>query len=508
MPTLEAKTRHLKKRSILLLMAGVWAIAHDVHGTGDSDAWYLGVWQGRMSSSASHESNSGSLPNESLQVELKLDTSFGGRRIGRSNYPEVDCNGGLLLVEATEGLVRLFEKTFCGQCVPGEIHLSFIDEDTIRYRRITRRAGLLGLKNDISGPMQEVATGTLHRGAKLPKGLDFETRMTLYLWVTYGGPVGLIALALFLLRKTVSLWMMALSAILLYALSIGSGILWEEYVDTKVAQCYFLIMPGELSDGQLVAGLIAPLFYCFIFAMRHRFLALFTRFGGLDQRVASVDVSQLLDEGGQTEPYIINGKHVRFAITSGEVMGSAKRSETHVYSTGGGGDIGPEGGRIDAPTIGSIVTTKHEFWLQTEQGNEVPVQLSAVDIPLRRGQFVTMISTSSIDNGRWVWVLLVNHNAGKYWKIRGAKDVLRRLGIASPVGCGSLLLGPGVFLGIIFFTSNFMGLSQGASAVVAGVVACGIAIPALIVASLKWSRAIRGIESCLGAIGQCVLARR
>lgn len=117
-------------------------------------------------------------------------------------------------------------------------------------------------------------------------------------------------------------------------------------------------------------------------------------------------------------------REIEFWTTSGEVMSSEKRSETHVSSSGGGGHVGREGGYVAPPTIQSEAITKHEFWMKTDEGKEMPVQLEGLDIPLLPGQKVTMLSAKKKGNDSGYYAALINHSAGQYWPVSKAETLL------------------------------------------------------------------------------------
>ena len=86
-----------------------------------------------------------------------------------------------------------------------------------------------------------------------------------------------------------------------------------------------------------------------------------------------------------------------FSQVTGRVLDSSKWSETHV--SGGGGGTPPNYGGNHPGTksvdIRSTVTTEHEFWIKDEDtGKEQDIRLSGVDVPLRTGQHITLISVS------------------------------------------------------------------------------------------------------------------
>lgn len=147
------------------------------------------------------------------------------------------------------------------------------------------------------------------------------------------------------------------------------------------------------------------------------------------------------------ETFVHGRKELEFKYTTGEVIGTNKFSETHVSSTGGGGTvggyIGPYGGHvsgdIDAPEIKSEVITKHEFWIRKDDGEEMPVKLSGVDIPLRAGQIITVIGAYMRGEKNGWYSLLVNHNAGKHWFIKDAGDLNKTFRLETPTGRSVLI---------------------------------------------------------------------
>jgi len=135
--------------------------------------------------------------------------------------------------------------------------------------------------------------------------------------------------------------------------------------------------------------------------------------------------------------FIHGRKEVEFWQKTGEVIGTNKFSETHVTSTGGGGTVGGYvgpygghvGGTISAPAVSSHAITKHEFWIRTDEGKELPIKLSGVDIPLLAGQRITMIGASDKAIKKdWMWYThLINHNAGTQSIINSVSELNKNL---------------------------------------------------------------------------------
>ena len=95
---------------------------------------------------------------------------------------------------------------------------------------------------------------------------------------------------------------------------------------------------------------------------------------------------------------------------TGKVLGQQKHVETHVYSQGGGGHVGPNGGHVKAPEVKSYNTTRHDIFLSLENGQEVSVSFPFNDIIIRDGHIITLVSAfrNAAKNG--FYIRLLNHN--------------------------------------------------------------------------------------------------
>jgi len=125
------------------------------------------------------------------------------------------------------------------------------------------------------------------------------------------------------------------------------------------------------------------------------------------------------------EKFNFREESIKFWEVTGEVIGSDKFSETRVSSSGGGGYISPNGGRIQTPTVRSSSVTNHEFWMKTDDGLEKDISIRGSDIPLRTGQRVTIISAGREEANSGYYSVLVNHTAGKHWFINTAEQLNR-----------------------------------------------------------------------------------
>lgn len=155
-------------------------------------------------------------------------------------------------------------------------------------------------------------------------------------------------------------------------------------------------------------------------------------------------------------------KEIEFWTETGEVIGTNKHSETHVSSSGGGGHLHNGSGYVSAPRVNSKTITNHEFWIRKEDGSETDVKLKGVDIPLREGQTITLVSAGRVDSKKGVYSILVNHSAKKHWFINGAAALNRHLDLDGLSG-KSLLIGAALWFGVAWVTD-----SGGAGAAAAG----------------------------------------
>lgn len=105
-------------------------------------------------------------------------------------------------------------------------------------------------------------------------------------------------------------------------------------------------------------------------------------------------------------------KIIEFRHISGEVLDTQKYSETHVASSGGGGYIGPNGGKINATQVHSTSVTMHDFWIRDAAGREISIQLAGSNVALRPGQFISMLIADEKKSGNSAYASLINHTAG------------------------------------------------------------------------------------------------
>ena len=117
------------------------------------------------------------------------------------------------------------------------------------------------------------------------------------------------------------------------------------------------------------------------------------------------------------EPFSRSGKQVQFSSITGKVVSSSKRSDTYINTSYSSGTTS-SGDRYSIPHVTSNVVVKQEFFLLTEDGREVPIQLTGVDIPVRDGQTVTMIAGGVRPDGRDnYWVRMAVDDTGRYYAV-------------------------------------------------------------------------------------------
>lgn len=135
------------------------------------------------------------------------------------------------------------------------------------------------------------------------------------------------------------------------------------------------------------------------------------------------------------------GKYIEFWQVTGEVLASDKYHETHISGRGGGGYIGQYSGRIKPIAIDSSTVINHEFWIKTKYGVERDIKLHNINIPLRSGQKITLISAARKGADTGLYSILVNHSAGKHWLINSAQDLNKKLQLEQLTGKSLLIAG-------------------------------------------------------------------
>jgi hypothetical protein len=88
-------------------------------------------------------------------------------------------------------------------------------------------------------------------------------------------------------------------------------------------------------------------------------------------------------------------------------------------TTTGGVHVNGKDGDLTPVRVSSVSIINHEFWVKTPDGVEHDVKLRGVDIPLRTGQEISLISAVK-KYGSPLHTILLNHTASKRWILRDA----------------------------------------------------------------------------------------
>lgn len=126
---------------------------------------------------------------------------------------------------------------------------------------------------------------------------------------------------------------------------------------------------------------------------------------------------------------------LEFRSARGRVSGLAERSDTYV--SGGGGSVGPD--HPVSVSISSTVRVTQKFFLQLEDSTELlPVTLTDADIPLANGHRLGLIWASRPTGKDEVLVLVVNHEAQRWWQLRRGETYVNHFGLVRKWGWCSI----------------------------------------------------------------------
>ena len=131
-----------------------------------------------------------------------------------------------------------------------------------------------------------------------------------------------------------------------------------------------------------------------------------------------------------------DGKYLNFLCVTGEVLETEKRAEInfrsgHSVHASGGGFLWDGTGRMSMNVsshsyLNGSTTTAHEFWLRLANGVERPCYIHDSNIPLRKGQRVSLIFSSLDNNNQGTLVVVANHNARAFWQVASAAQLNQR----------------------------------------------------------------------------------
>ena len=105
------------------------------------------------------------------------------------------------------------------------------------------------------------------------------------------------------------------------------------------------------------------------------------------------------------------GQTIPVWTLNGVVADNQHSSSTRVYSSGGGGYIGPNGGYIEAAEIHSEVTTRQSVWITDDESKDGEVRFRNRKVSLRVGQRVTARFVALEGSDEWRLEIFVNHSS-------------------------------------------------------------------------------------------------
>lgn len=100
---------------------------------------------------------------------------------------------------------------------------------------------------------------------------------------------------------------------------------------------------------------------------------------------------------------------------TGVVADDQHSSSTRVFSSGGGGYVGPDGGHVSAPQIHSETTTRQSVWITDDNRKDHELSLRNMEIPLRIGQRVTARFVMRAGATEWRLETFTNHSADLFY---------------------------------------------------------------------------------------------
>ncbi len=137
---------------------------------------------------------------------------------------------------------------------------------------------------------------------------------------------------------------------------------------------------------------------------------------------------------------------------SGEVMEEKKWATTQVTSAGGGYNVNT--GQNNPVTISSINRTHDQFFLKSDTGQEMAVELTDAGLALRKGHRVTVFWGIIHGQANGKYVAIYNHTTNSLTKM---DDAINGLAMKPASGLVSLAFIASIF-GICLYGLGFIGL--------------------------------------------------
>lgn len=109
------------------------------------------------------------------------------------------------------------------------------------------------------------------------------------------------------------------------------------------------------------------------------------------------------------------GQSVDVWTVTGVVAADQHSSSTRVFSSGGGGYVGPHGGHVAAPQLHSETSSRQRVWITDDNRKDHELSLCNMEIPLRIGQRVTARFVMRADATEWRLETFTNHSADLFY---------------------------------------------------------------------------------------------
>ena len=150
----------------------------------------------------------------------------------------------------------------------------------------------------------------------------------------------------------------------------------------------------------------------------------------------------------------IAGEPVWMEAMTGRVLGEKKWAETHVHGSGGGGSVYAGTGYVSPIRVTSTHTTRHEFWVQGANGQEICVALADSAARVRENQMVSVAWAARQGQARGPFLLLHNGASRERAWLEPDQLLLGRMGLRDPLSSARRkLLIFVVFLGVLLLGS-------------------------------------------------------
>lgn len=105
------------------------------------------------------------------------------------------------------------------------------------------------------------------------------------------------------------------------------------------------------------------------------------------------------------------GQTIPVWTLNGVVADNQHSNTTRVYSSGGGGYVGPNGGYVHAAEIHSQVTTRQSVWITDDESKDTEISFRNRQVPLRVGHRVTARFVMPQGSDEWRLETFVNHSS-------------------------------------------------------------------------------------------------